>query len=81
METKHCPTYLELFPPAARMRLYFRDTGLSYREISELLTRNIGPAGVDTWQNGAENSHRGFLGYVDIYADSPGRSLVALAWR
>lgn len=62
------------------MKLYFRDTPLMYCEITELLTHNVGPAGVDTWQNGAESTDTGFQGYVEIYADTPGRSLVALAW-
>lgn len=77
MEPEHCQ---ELFPPESGLRLYFSDTRLSYREISELLTRNIGPAGSDTWQNGAEQSAAGHRGYVEIYTQGAGVTLVAIAW-
>jgi hypothetical protein len=62
------------------MKLYFKDTRMMYDEITKMLTTNIGPAGKDTWQNGAETTDAGFRGYVEIYSDSPGSTLVALAW-
>lgn len=62
------------------MKLYFRDTHLTYGEISNILTTNIGPASKDTWQNRVETTDEGFCGYVEIYADSPGLTFVALAW-
>ena len=62
------------------MKLYFKDTRMMYSEITEMLTANIGPAGEDTWQNSAETAADGFRGYVEIYADTPGSTLVALAW-
>jgi hypothetical protein len=62
------------------MKLYFKDTRLTYGEISKLLKTNIGIAGEDTWQNRVETTNEGFRGYVEIYADSPGLTFVALAW-
>jgi hypothetical protein len=62
------------------MKLYFKDTLMMYSEITEMLTTNIGPAGEYTWQNGAELTDTGFRGYVEIYSDTPGSTLVALAW-
>lgn len=62
------------------MKLYFKDTLMMYSEITEMLTTNIGPAGEYTWQNGAETTDTGFHGFVEIYADTPGSTLVALAW-
>ena len=30
------------------MRLYFKDTKMMYKEISDLMTKSFGPAGPDT---------------------------------
>jgi len=62
------------------MKLYFKDTQMMYGDIREMLTTNIGPAGKDTWQNGAEGTDSGFRGYVEIYGDSPASTFIALAW-
>ena len=64
------------------MKLYFQDTRLSYREISDMLVHNIGPSGPDTWQNGSESSSLGFRGYVEIYdKEHPGALFAVLKWR
>lgn len=69
------------------MKLYFKDTELSYSQISNLLTSHVGPPGPDTWQNGAElirglelESSNGLFGYVEIYNDHPASSFVRLKW-
>lgn len=62
------------------MKLYFKDTQLSYAQISDLMTSHIGPSGPETWQNGAELDKDGFTGYVEIYDDHPGAVFVRLKW-
>lgn len=67
------------------MKLYFKNTNLSYRQISDLLNTHIGPAGPDTWQNGNDHSNpnTGMSGggYVEIYDDDhPHLVFVALKW-
>lgn len=68
------------------MKLYFRDTRLSYAQISELLSSHVGPPGTDTWQNGSESVNgpeggsSGCIGYVEIYNDHPATSFVVLKW-
>lgn len=69
------------------MKLYFKDTELSYSQISDLLTSHVGPSGPDTWQNGSEiikelelESSSGYFGYVEIYNDHPASSFVRLKW-
>lgn len=62
------------------MKLYFRDTDMSYREITNLLTSHVGPAGPTTWQNHTDKTREGYLGYIEIYNDNPGASFVKLKW-
>lgn len=68
------------------MKLYFRDTVLSYSQISELLNSHIGPPGPDTWHNGSESvegpegGSSGCIGYVEIYNDHLATSFVVLKW-
>lgn len=67
------------------MKLYFRDTAMMYREISELLDSHIGPAGPETWQNGKEYEYPesksgAFRGYVEIYNNHPAAAFVKLKW-
>ena len=67
------------------MKLYFKDTNLSYGQISDLLNTHIGPAGPDNWQNAYEerNYETGMSGggYVEIYDDNhPHLLFVVLKW-
>ena len=62
------------------MRLYFRDTKMMYREISDPLNSHIGPSGPDTWHNGAVSDDEGFWGYVEIHDDQPAAVFVKLKW-
>jgi hypothetical protein len=62
------------------MKLYFRDTPMSYSEISNLLTSHIGSSGPDTWQNNAASDDEGFRGYIEIYNNHPGAVFVKLKW-
>jgi len=64
------------------IRLFMRDTKMSYRELSDLLNRSLGPAGPDTWWvNSAHIENMGFVGFVEIYdIDNPGATFVALSW-
>ena len=68
------------------MRLYFKDTKMMYKEISDLMTKSFGPAGPDTWLNGCtthtESVKNGrFGGYVEIYdTENPLATFVTLSW-
>ena len=67
------------------MKLYFGDTKMSYREMGELLSSHVGPAGPDTWQNGMEffydNDIYSRRGFVEIYSDHPSLSFIILKWN
>jgi hypothetical protein len=62
------------------MKLYFRDTKMMYREISDLLRSHIGPPGPETWNNSSVSDDEGFRGYVEIHKDHPAASFVKLKW-
>ena len=68
------------------MRLYFKDTKMMYKEISDLMTRSFGPSGPNTWQNGctthSESVNNGhFGGYVEIYdTENPLATFLTLSW-
>lgn len=62
------------------MKLSFKDTTMSYSQITNLLTSHIGPAGPNTWHNRTEKTSKGYLGYVKIYNDHPGSVFVKLKW-
>jgi hypothetical protein len=63
------------------MKLYLKDTNMMYREIRELLESNIGPAGPDTWQNGAEqHPDYVFVGFIKIHQDFPANCFIKLKW-
>lgn len=73
------------------MKLYFKDTAMMYREISELLNSHIGPAGPKTWQNGVgwekPTSELGiseledyYGDYIEIYNNHPAAAFVKLKW-
>jgi hypothetical protein len=62
------------------MKLYFKDTAMSYREITNLLTSHIGPAGPNTWHNRTEKTSKEYLGYVEIYDNHPAAVFVWWEW-
>lgn len=63
------------------MRLYFKDTKMMYKEISDLMTRSFGPSGPNTWQNGSTKGDDGWHGYVEIYdTENPLATFVTLSW-
>jgi hypothetical protein len=67
------------------MKLYFKDTAMSYKQISDLLTTHVGPSGPSTWQNGSEyefpdGGFGAFRGYVEIYDEHPAAVFVKLKW-
>jgi len=66
------------------MKLYFKDTNLSYGQISDLMKTHIGPSGPDTWENGTEigfETGMSGAGYIEIYDDNhPHLPFVVLKW-
>lgn len=62
------------------MILYFRDTRMSYAEISKVMNELYGPASKETWHNNSDGKYG--PGIIEVYDQDPKKAMMLyLMWN